>query len=69
MYRDGRGVPQDDALAYAWLSLAAGAADPALRDDRAVLARTQLIRRMSDDEIAAGQAEVQALRRRGDSAR
>jgi TPR repeat protein len=68
MYRDGRGVPQDDALAYAWLSIAAETADPALRDDRAVLARAQLMRRMSAADLAAGQAKVQALRRRGNSA-
>ena len=67
MYRDGRGVPQDDALAYAWLSLAAEATDPALRDARAVRARAELIRRMSDADITAGQAKVQVLRRRGNS--
>jgi hypothetical protein len=68
MYRDGRGGPEDVALAYAWLSLAAEATDPALRDDRAMLARAQLIRRMSAADLAAGHAKVQALRRRGNSA-
>jgi hypothetical protein len=61
MYRDGRGVPQDDALAYAWLSVAAAATDPAVGDDRAAPARAQLIARMSAADITAGDAAIADL--------
>jgi TPR repeat protein len=69
MYRDGRGVPQDDVLAYAWLSLAAeGRIDPALQDQSAVQAHADLARRMSEAELAAGRAKMNVLRRRGGTA-
>jgi TPR repeat protein len=62
MYRDGRGLPQDDALAYAWLTLATeGTIDPALRDERAVPARAELIEQMSDTDIAAGRRALRKL--------
>jgi TPR repeat protein len=69
MYRDGRGVPQDDALAYAWLSLAAEAAgDAAPADERAVQARADLEKRMSQTELAAGRAQMVGLLRRAATA-
>jgi TPR repeat protein len=61
MYQDGRGVPQDHALAYAWLSLAAEAKGPAQQDERAVRARAELVRRMSDADVAAGRAKMREL--------
>ena len=61
MYSEGRGVPQDHALAYAWLSLAAEAST----DGRAVEARAELARRMSAAERMAARAEMDALRRFG----
>ena len=63
MYRDGRGVPRDEALAYAWLSLAAEATDAAAADQPAAQARAELAGRLSEAERAAGRAQIDALRK------
>jgi hypothetical protein len=69
MYRDGRGVPQDEALAYAWLSLAAEAASEAMEGgEPAAQARTELAGRLSEAELAAGRAQIDALRKLGAAA-
>ena len=65
MYRDGRGVPQDQALAYAWLSLAAEATSERAETDDPRAARAELAGRLSAAELAAGQAQIDALRRLG----
>ena len=68
MYRDGRGVPQDQALAYAWLSLAAEATSERAETDEPARARAELAGRLSAAELAAGRAQIDALRRRGAAA-
>jgi hypothetical protein len=69
MYRDGRGVPRDEALAYAWLSLATEAkSESAEVDDPTLRARAELAGRLSEAELAAGRARIDALRRPGPGA-
>jgi TPR repeat protein len=68
MYRDGRGVPQDQALAYAWLSLAAEATSDTAETDESAQARAELVGRLSEAELAAGRAQIDALRRLGAAA-
>ena len=69
MYRDGRGVPRDAALAYAWLSLAAEATgEGAQTDGRAARVRAELAGGLSEAELAAGRAQIDALRNHGAAA-
>ena len=69
MYRDGRGVAQDQALAYAWLSLAAEATRATAEADQpAARARAELAGRLSEAELAAGRAQIDALRGLGAAA-
>jgi uncharacterized protein len=68
MYRDGRGVAQDQALAYAWLSLAAEATSETAEKDEPAQARAELAGRLSAAELAAARAQIDALRRFGAAA-
>ena len=63
MYIDGRGVQQDDVLAYALLEMAATAlTDPALRA-RVTDARARLIGRITATDLATAKAKLEQLRK------
>jgi TPR repeat protein len=58
MYRDGRGVPQDDAAAYMWLTLAT-----AQGDKKAKEIRDNLAKRMTHGQIEEATLLVREWRR------
>jgi TPR repeat protein len=55
MYALGQGVPQDDALAYLWLNLAASRATDASIRDQAAKSRDRVAGRMTSEQIADAQ--------------
>ena len=58
MYEDGRGVVQDFVTAYVWYALAA-----ARGEEMARVNRDLLMRRLTPEQLAAGQRRTRSLAR------
>ena len=55
MYTEGKGVPQDYALAHMWFNLSASRATEAEYRDSAAKSRDELAAKMTPDQIAEAQ--------------